>query len=66
MEYTFLEYFYFCLVKLIFWCQFCRNPQLYLRRHIIPFDCKIESYVDASKLYLAFCNKEIDAGLEAL
>ena len=25
MEYMFLEYFHYCLVKLIFWHQFCRN-----------------------------------------
>ena len=29
MEYSFLEYFYFRLVKLIWWHQLCRNPQFY-------------------------------------
>ena len=31
VECTFLEYFHFCLVKLIFCCQFCNDPVL---RHI--------------------------------
>ena len=33
MEYTFLEYFHFCLAKLVFWRQLCGDPQFYSTRH---------------------------------